>query len=184
MRDGIYRVEFRSGQTIGKGIAVADNDTIRGFDETYFYFVGHLAKYGRPKRRVLAKRYAPQAQGFPTQASQRQSIAKRVKKGFYSKERRMETQALRSPSTARGLPSCRGLLPPTPARSEARPSGPSEHTVRTSTSLRACEMCFGYRIWPARSKLTALNRPASTSFPVSSREVTRSDQPLRLCART
>jgi len=36
MRDGIYRVEFRSGQTIGKGIAVADNDTIRGFDETYF----------------------------------------------------------------------------------------------------------------------------------------------------
>ena len=48
MRDGIYRVEFRSGQTIGKGIAVADNDTIRGFDETYFYFVGHLAKYGSP----------------------------------------------------------------------------------------------------------------------------------------
>lgn len=35
----------------------------------------------------------------------------------------METQALRSPSTAHGLPSCRGLLPPTPARSEARPSG-------------------------------------------------------------
>ena len=64
MRDGIYRVEFRSGQTIGKGIAVADNDTIRGFDETYFYFVGHFAKYGRPKRRVLAMRYAPQAQGF------------------------------------------------------------------------------------------------------------------------
>jgi hypothetical protein len=28
MRDGIYRVEFRSGQTIGKGIAVADNDTM------------------------------------------------------------------------------------------------------------------------------------------------------------
>ena len=46
MRDRIYRVEFRSGQTIGKGIAVADNDTMRGFDETNFYFVGHLAKYG------------------------------------------------------------------------------------------------------------------------------------------
>ena len=52
------------GRRLAGGIAVADNDTIRGFDETYFYFVGHLAKYGRPKRRVLAMRYAPQAQGF------------------------------------------------------------------------------------------------------------------------
>ena len=50
--------------------------------------------------------------GFPTQASQQQFLAKRVEKSFYSKERRIETQALRSPSMARGLPSCRGLLPP------------------------------------------------------------------------
>ena len=44
MRDGIYRVEFRSGQTIGKGIAVAKNDTIRGFDETLFLFRWPLGK--------------------------------------------------------------------------------------------------------------------------------------------
>jgi hypothetical protein len=64
MRDGIYRVEFRSGHTIGKGIAVADNNAIRGFDENYFYFVGRSVKHGRLKRRVLAMRYAPQVQGF------------------------------------------------------------------------------------------------------------------------
>jgi hypothetical protein len=64
MRDGIYRVEFRSGHTIGRGIAVADNNVIRGFDENYFYFVGRSVKHGRLKRRVLAIRYAPQAQGF------------------------------------------------------------------------------------------------------------------------
>ena len=64
MRDGIYRVEFRSGHTIGKGIAVAENNAIRGFDENYFYFVGPSVQHGRLKRRVLAMRYAPQPQGF------------------------------------------------------------------------------------------------------------------------
>jgi hypothetical protein len=181
MRDGIYRVEFRSGQTIGKGIAVADNDTIRGFDETYFYFVGHLAKYGRPKRRVLAMRYAPQAQGFSNP-------------GFpatvYSEEREEEFLLK---GEADGDSSIKITIHDTRIAELPWPSttNPSQKCatfwpkrVRTFTSLPACEMCFGYRIWPARSKLTALNRPASTSFPVSSREVTRFDHPLRLCERT
>ena len=116
MRDGIYRVEFRSGQTIGKGIAVVDNDTIRGFDETYFYFVGHLAQYGRPKRRVLAMRYAPRAQGFSSPGFPATVYSEEREEEFLFKG---EADGDSSNHTARGLPSCRGLLPPTPARSEA-----------------------------------------------------------------
>jgi hypothetical protein len=53
MRNGIYNTKLALAGVSGKGISAVNDNIIQGFDERFFYFVGHEEPPGdmAPKRR-------------------------------------------------------------------------------------------------------------------------------------
>jgi hypothetical protein len=72
MRDGIYKVDFRSGRPEGNGIAMISNGVFRGLDQTHVYCREFTARQGRVNIRVQTSQYSTPVQGpahMPTAAS-------------------------------------------------------------------------------------------------------------------
>lgn len=65
MRDGIYIAKYQVEQVTRTGVAVAQSDTLKGFDDRFFYYVGPKEPpgYNSPKRRGNATRYGIQPLG-------------------------------------------------------------------------------------------------------------------------
>jgi hypothetical protein len=65
MRDGIYIAKFKVEQVTRTGVALVQSDTLKGFDDRFFYYLGarEPAGYTAPKRRGNATRYGVQPLG-------------------------------------------------------------------------------------------------------------------------
>ena len=65
MRDGIYIAKYQVEQVTRTGVAVAQSDMLKGFDDRFFYYVGPKEPpgYNSPKRRGNATRYGIQPLG-------------------------------------------------------------------------------------------------------------------------
>jgi hypothetical protein len=65
MRDGIYIAKFLVEQVTRNGVAIIQTDTVKGFDDRFFYFVGPAEppSYMAVKRRGNATRYGVQPLG-------------------------------------------------------------------------------------------------------------------------
>ena len=66
MRDGIYSFNVRSDETVIKGIALIENNTIRGLSSSHLYTVERSTKYGKPCLLVNEVRHGPDPQGLVT----------------------------------------------------------------------------------------------------------------------
>jgi hypothetical protein len=64
MREGIYRIETTIGQTSSEGIAMINNNGIRGLDNDYIYTGSHIAKRGKRGWSFSAERYRKSGRGF------------------------------------------------------------------------------------------------------------------------
>ena len=64
MRRGIYRFETTISQTSSEGIAMINNNGIRGLDNDYIYTGSHIAKRGKRGWSFSAERYRKSGRGF------------------------------------------------------------------------------------------------------------------------
>ena len=69
MRDGIYRVDFQSGQYAGKGIAMLSSGKFTGVDQTRVYFGRIEGQSGK----VNALMYATSTTGAPAALSMKEA---------------------------------------------------------------------------------------------------------------
>src|SRR5882762_341486 len=63
MRGGIYRIGTTLSQTSSEGIAMINNDGIRGLDNDYIYTGSHVAKHGKRGWSFSAERYGKSRRG-------------------------------------------------------------------------------------------------------------------------
>jgi hypothetical protein len=63
MRRGIYRFETTISQTSREGIAMINNNRIRGLDNDYIYTGSHIAKCGKRGWSFSAERYGKSGRG-------------------------------------------------------------------------------------------------------------------------
>jgi hypothetical protein len=63
MREGIYRIETTISQTSSKGVAMINNDGIRGLDIDYVYAGTQVIKYGKRGWSFSAERYGKSGPG-------------------------------------------------------------------------------------------------------------------------
>jgi hypothetical protein len=65
MRDGIFITKIQLDQVTRTGVAIVQSDTMKGFDDRFFYSIGPKEPPGSsaPKRRGNATRYGVQALG-------------------------------------------------------------------------------------------------------------------------
>ena len=63
MRRGIYRIETTISQTSAEGIAMINNNGIRGLDNDYIYTGSQVAKYGKRGWSFSAERYGKSGRG-------------------------------------------------------------------------------------------------------------------------
>jgi hypothetical protein len=63
MRRGIYRIETTISQTSAQGIAMINNNGIRGLNNDYIYTGSHVAKYGKRGWSFNAERYGKSGRG-------------------------------------------------------------------------------------------------------------------------
>jgi hypothetical protein len=64
MREGIYRIGTTISQTSSEGIAMINNNGIRGLDNDYIYSGNHVAKHGKRGWSFSAERYGKSGRGF------------------------------------------------------------------------------------------------------------------------
>lgn len=64
MLDGIYSFEITYLGTVIKGIAMAENDNIRGFNWSHVYHVERSEKHGKIYWRVTETPHASETEGF------------------------------------------------------------------------------------------------------------------------
>jgi len=64
MLDGIYSFEITFLGTVIKGIAMAENDSIRGFNWSHVYRVERSEKHGKTFWHVTETPHASETQGF------------------------------------------------------------------------------------------------------------------------
>ena len=63
MRRGIYRIETTISQTSAEGIAMINDNGIRGLDNDYIYTGSHVAKHGKRGWSFSAERYGKSGRG-------------------------------------------------------------------------------------------------------------------------
>ena len=63
MRRGIYRIDTTISQTSAEGIAMINNNRIRGLDNDYIYTGSHVAKHGKREWSFNAERYGKSGRG-------------------------------------------------------------------------------------------------------------------------
>jgi T3SS negative regulator,GrlR len=64
MRRGIYRIETTRSQTSAEGIAMINNNGIRGLDNDYIYTGRLVAKHGKRGWSFSVERYGKSGRGF------------------------------------------------------------------------------------------------------------------------
>jgi len=63
MREGIYRIETTISQTSSGGVAMINNNRIRGLDNDYVYTGSQVAKHGKRGWSFSAERYGKSGRG-------------------------------------------------------------------------------------------------------------------------
>ena len=63
MRRGIYRIDTTISQTSAEGIAMINNNRIRGLNNDYIYTGSHVAKHGKREWSFSAERYGKSGRG-------------------------------------------------------------------------------------------------------------------------
>jgi hypothetical protein len=67
MRKGIYRIETTISQTSSKGVALINEEGIRGLDNEYVYVGSQVTKYGKRGWSFDAMRYRKSGPGISLQ---------------------------------------------------------------------------------------------------------------------